>query len=136
MKPEQVTIISNLKDSIKSPDFIEIAYDVVNEMQLDENPFIFVEPILKIMEDNPDAEFGQPGPLVHFIESYYKHGYEELLLKSVKGKPTFHTIWMLNRIINDPNLLDRKKYIEVMKEILKRTDVSDSLKNEIEMFLS
>lgn len=57
--------------------------------------------ILRFMENHPGIEYGMPGSLVHFVERFYKKGYEELLLKSVKRKPTMHTIWMLNRIIND-----------------------------------
>ncbi|MBQ4220938.1 MAG: hypothetical protein II666_15450 [Butyrivibrio sp.] len=50
------------------------------------------------MENNPNIDYGMPGPIVHFMESYYKKGYEDELLKSVKRKPTQHTVWMLNRI--------------------------------------
>ena len=50
------------------------------------------------MEDFPEADFGQPGPLTHFVEGFYKSGYEELLYQSIKRKPTLHTIWMVNRI--------------------------------------
>jgi hypothetical protein len=59
-----------------------------------------VEPTLRFMEDHPNIEYGTPGPLVHFVERFYQHGYEERLLESVQRKPTAPTIWMLNRVIN------------------------------------
>ena len=76
-----------------------------------------------------------PGPIVHFMESYYKKGYEDELLKSVKRKPTQHTVWMLNRVLNDVNLIGREKYIGVMEESIKRTDVDLETKKEIKGFL-
>lgn len=42
---------------------------------------------------------------------------------------------MLNRIINDAQNKNRKKYFELMKKQLKRSDVSDNLKEEIEDFV-
>jgi hypothetical protein len=59
-----------------------------------------VEPILRFMEDHRELDFGVPGPLVHFVERFYRNGYEGELLASIKRKPTSHTVWMLNRLIN------------------------------------
>jgi len=52
------------------------------------------------MEEHPEIDYGTPGPLVHFLERFYKKGYEEQLVLSIRRKPTCHTIWMLNRLIN------------------------------------
>lgn len=52
------------------------------------------------MERHPLISSGTPGALVHYVESFYKKGYEELLEKSVRNAPTVHTVWMLNRLIN------------------------------------
>ncbi len=30
-----------------------------------------IEPVLRFMEDNPSADFGTPGALVHFVEGFY-----------------------------------------------------------------
>jgi hypothetical protein len=65
------------------------------------NPYEFVAPILEIIADNPSVDFGMPGELVHFVEQFYKNGYEELLIASVSEKPTPHNIWMLHRCYND-----------------------------------
>ncbi len=40
----------------------------------------------------------------------------------MKRKPTQRTVWMLNRVLNDVNLIGREKYIGVMEEAIKRTD--------------
>ncbi len=56
-----------------------------------------VEPILQFMESHPDLDYGSPGPLVQFVES---RRHEDKLIESIERRPTFHTMWMLNRLIN------------------------------------
>ncbi len=58
-----------------------------------------------------------------FMEKKYKKGYEKLLLESIKCKPTEHTVWMLNRILNDVNLEDRNVYMDVLKSNSERLEV-------------
>ncbi|CAN7587956.1 hypothetical protein LJR084_004415 [Variovorax sp. LjRoot84] len=59
-----------------------------------------VEPVLRFMEAHSDWDLGTPGPLVHFVERFHGQGYEGELIASVERKPTAHTLWMLNRLIN------------------------------------
>jgi hypothetical protein len=54
--------------------------------------------IFALLERFPDAEFGSPGPLVHELEAI--PGYEPLLRESLSRQPTYHTAWMVNRILN------------------------------------
>ena len=68
-----------------------------------------VEPIMRFMEEHPAIDFGMPGPLVHFVERRYGKGYEEKLTASVERKPTSHTVWMLNRVINGTKQPDLKQ---------------------------
>jgi hypothetical protein len=56
--------------------------------------------VLNFMERHPSTDFGAPGALVHFVERFYRNGYEEKLLESVNRKPTAITVWMLNRLLN------------------------------------
>lgn len=49
-----------------------------------------VTPLLELMERHPMDDFGMPGAIVHFVERFYKNGYEELLIESVKRRPTMH----------------------------------------------
>jgi len=62
-------LLNILKKEIGSDDFIGIAYEVIDKIKETENPFEYVEPFLRLMEENPDADFGLPGSLVHFMES-------------------------------------------------------------------
>lgn len=69
------------------------------------------------------------------METYYKKGYEDLLLQSVINMPTSHTVWMLNRVMNDPTLVEKSKYLEVLKNSLSRDDIPKSVKEEIKEFI-
>jgi hypothetical protein len=54
--------------------------------------------IFSLLERFPDAEFGSPGPLVHELEAI--PDYEPLLRDSLRRQPTYHAVWMINRILN------------------------------------
>ncbi len=77
------------------------AFEAIAETVTDNETSISdVEAILRFMEEHPDVEFGVPGALVHAVEKRYGSGYEEVLEQSVARKPTSHTRWMLQRVIN------------------------------------
>ncbi|SCY73364.1 hypothetical protein [Butyrivibrio sp. INlla14] len=76
-----------------------------------------------------------PGPIVHFLESYYRNGYEGELLLSLKRKPTEHTAWMANRILNDQNFSNREEMLRILRESIERDDIDESTKNSIKEFL-
>lgn len=95
-----------------------------------------VKRILTFMENHPDVDYGMPGPLVHYIERFFLKGYEELLYDSVKNSPTEHTLWMLNRIINSPKLINRDKYLTLMKGIAVSDNVPKQIRSEAKLFLN
>ena len=128
-------LLSVLKDSIGTFDYDIIAIETVKKIEQYENSFIFVEPILKLMELYPLADFGAPGELVHFMEEFYKKGYEELLYESFKRRPTLHTVEMVNRIINDEAFSDRQKFIELLIESRMRDDLESDIVLKIDDFL-
>src|SRR5262245_27654729 len=47
-----------------------------------------------LFERYPEAELGNPGPLVHTIEAM--GGYENQLRMSIERCPSFYTLWMVN----------------------------------------
>lgn len=63
-------ILDALYSKVGDDDFEYIQEEMVSEMEQCENQFDFIQPILKLMEDNPDADFGMPGALTHFIENF------------------------------------------------------------------
>ena len=73
-----------------------------------------VGPVLRFMEEHPELEYGTPGPLVHFVEQF-RGRYEDALIESVSRRPTEHTVWMLNRVVNGAQADARRRYVEAMR---------------------
>ena len=94
-------IITGLKAAVKPEEEYFIEDDLIDAINQYPEPFELVEPILEIIATNPQVDFGMPGDLVHFVEQFYKHGYEELLIASVRNHPTPYNIWMVHRCYND-----------------------------------
>ena len=130
------SLIQSLYDNIKKEDFIDFAEDIVGELKdLDENAVQAIAPILQLFENYPDIDYGMPGPLVHFLESFYKNGYENKLIESIKRKPTLHTLWMLNRIINSVNEEEKLNYISILKSVAESPKVDASVQAEARHYL-
>ena len=91
------------------------AEDILLTIEDEDCSIDYVDAILRFMESNSDLDYGMPGPVVHFVERFFMKGYETLLLESIKRTPTVHTLWMMNRIINSPKLVDRSKYLDALK---------------------
>lgn len=98
-------------------DFIDSAYPLVEVLETLEHPLVVVEAILKLIERSPDIDYGGPGPLGSFMESFYHKGYEEKLVESVNRKPTVCTLHLLERMINDPEDPNRPAYLSLMMSI-------------------
>ena len=96
-----------LHDAITEDQEFELADEIVDAMEASPQPFDLVAPILELIANHPEVDFGSPGELVHFVEKFYHQGYEDLLMEVVGKKPTLHNIWMLHRCCNDndPNLV-------------------------------
>src|SRR5688572_6225119 len=98
-------------------EFVITANEICDELEIMENSLDAIEPILELVERSPDIDYGGPGPLAHFMETYYKKGYEELLLRSIERKPTEYTLYLLHRLINDEENPNRQSYLDLLKRI-------------------
>lgn len=92
-----------------------------------------VTPILQIMERHPLDDFGVPGAMVHFVEQFFGHGYEEKLVESLKRRPASHTVWMLNRIINGSENI--QEYMELLKDIAGREDLEPEIRERAQEYI-
>ncbi len=118
-------ILVALHDAITEDQEFELADEIVDAMEASPQPFDLVAPILELIANHPEVDFGSPGELVHFVEKFYHQGYEDLLLESVLKSPTVHNIWMLHRCYNDndPNLV---RQIQTLVGELKKDKTLDS----------
>ena len=115
-------------------DFENVMMDCMAEIEENYNQLDSVQPLLRLMERHPLTDFGSPGPIVHFVERFYKKGYEEELLLSLKRMPTLHTVWMLNRLINGTD--QAEVYLELLKEISENASYDKEIREEALHFLS
>ncbi len=128
--------IENNDLSIDDTDFICLQYDIVEKMEKDRVGFEITQDIFELMENHPLVGFGAPGPLTHFIECFYNENqeqYKDVLKKSVKEKPTIHTVWLLNRVINGSE--KPTELIEIMKSICDNENLHKEIRDVAKFFL-
>ena len=126
---KEIEIIDTVDDS-NINDLDLLCEDIIELNNEGWDTAILMDPLFRILEKNSDFDFGMPGQIVHALEKHYKKGLEEELFKSLNRKPTFYTLWMLNRIINgtsDPK--EKEGYMEMLKSILKM-EIPDYLKKQ------
>lgn len=126
---KEIEIIDTIDDSNIS-DLDALCEDIIELNNEGWDTAILMDPLFRILEKNSDFDFGMPGQIVHTLEKHYKKGLEEELFKSLNRKPTFYTLWMLNRIINGTSDAKEKEcYMEMLKSILKM-EIPDYLKKQ------
>ena len=129
--------LRSLEAIATADDFVYQAYQLTDKWEAEPDSYKAVDPILLFLEEHPDLDVGSPGPLVHFIEKFFGQKYEAKLLESLRRKPTSHTIWMLNRIINgvtDPK--QRRMYVEPMSEAMNHPLADSIAREEASRFLA
>lgn len=126
-------VIKEIETAVGTDDFEYIMEENVMKLEVEGVGIEAVTPLLKLMERHPMDDFGMPGAIVHFVERFYKNGYEKLLIESVKRRPTMHTVWMLNRVMNGSE--NKKDYLEIMKKITERSDIEEVIKNSASEFM-
>lgn len=126
---KEIEIIDTVDDS-NINDLDLLCEDIIELNNEGWDTAILMDPLFRILEKNSDFDFGMPGQIVHTLEKPYKKGLEEELFKSLNRKPTFYTLWMLNRIINGTSDAKEKEcYMEMLKSIL-QMEIPDYLKKQ------
>ena len=126
---KEIEIIDTIDDS-NINDLDSLCEDIIELNNEGWDTAILMDPLFRILEENSDFDFGMPGQIVHTLEKHYKKGLEEELFKSLNRKPTFYTLWMLNRIINGTSDAKEKEcYMEMLKSIL-QMEIPDYLKKQ------
>jgi hypothetical protein len=115
MKPNDIQ--NQLHSIASSANFAELSLELTQKWSNAAESFDAVEPVLQFMEKHPSINYGMPGPLVHFVEDFMGKGYEQKLVDSINRKPTSHTLWMLNRIINSTKSAEEgNHFIEILRK--------------------
>ena len=126
-------LIKEMEKRIDCDDFEEVQENCLFQIENEDLGISAVEPLLHFMERHPLSDFGMPGAIVHYLEQFYKKGYEDFLIASVTRRPTLQTVWMINRIKNAGENSDKNE--KVLNDILERKDVEEEIKNAVKEFL-
>ena len=130
------TLRRRLADAVIADDPDQELANVVALLEEQGADVSFVAPILEFMEGHPDVELGSPGPLVHFVERFYRSGYEAELLASLRRRPVPHTIWMLHRLINGTKeRVQLDVYWEQLEAAAQHPDADEATRRECRSFL-
>lgn len=127
-------IIKALNESICPDEELYLEPELEEAIENFSEPFQLVEPILRLIENNPSVYFGCPGSLVHFAEKFSGKGYEELLMQSVRRNPTEHNILMLHRCFNDPSDNRKSQYRALITDLKNSADISEDIRKAIDGF--
>jgi len=109
---------------------LEEMYDFIDSLEKLPNQREAIPSIFKFIEDNFDKYLGSPGPLVHFLEQ--KNDYIEELEASIERKPTGHTVWMINRIINGGTVNQQEFWLSKLIGVLNMPGVDSETKKSAE----
>ncbi|MCE9552500.1 MAG: hypothetical protein K8T91_03860 [Planctomycetes bacterium] len=95
-----------------------------------------VPSMLSVIERCGEADLGSPGPLVHCIESLDYELYLSRLIDSVRRKPSYLNVWMVNRILNAHVRGEhREQLLELLRSVTANPAASASVIKETQGFL-
>lgn len=118
--------LDSLQSTDPSADLTEPLESMLAEANPSESDPASFEAAFRVFERHPLSDFGSPGPLVHWLERAYPR-YVEALVKSVERRPTEHTVWMVNRILNaNIEASTRATLVAALKATVNRTDIEQS----------
>jgi hypothetical protein len=89
--------------------------------------------LFRTMERLDGVDLGTPGPIVHTLESW-RGSYEVLLRGSVQRKPTPHSVWMINRILN-ASPPDADSWLDLLRSVADNPAASAETKTQAEEFV-
>ena len=67
-----------LTAAIISEDFY-LTDEIISKIKTEDDSIEYVTMILTFMENNPDIDYGMPGPIVHYVEKYCQDRYSDIV---------------------------------------------------------
>lgn len=128
-------IMGKLEDLASADDVVAVSYDLTDAWTAAGVGAESIEPILRFIEANPNLDYGAPGPLVHFMETFYRNGLEEKVVESVTRTPVGTNVFMLNRLINDATGKRRDTLLATMKQAGRNSKAKKEVRELINEFV-
>ncbi len=106
-------------------------HEITNGFEAVADKASVIPAMFALMERCPAADLGSPGPLVHSVESLEIDAYVHQLIQSVRRRPMYLNVWMVNRILNGKcSAARRQELVQVLRAALEHpaaAEVSDSV---------
>ena len=122
------SIIKEIQQSISDDSYESKISDYLIKLDEFDNKDDVIKALFNLIQDNYLYDFGTPGVLTNYIESFDTI-YEGYLVKSIKVRPAIVSIWMLNRCINANENID--KYKSILDGLLLSDETDNKIKNYI-----
>ena len=116
-------------------DYMSRLYDLTDELEAAPDRATAADPVFQFLEQHPDDDLGNPGPLVHFLEILDDEVFKEALSRSLSRRPVPATVWMLNRLINSLSGNEQTRYIEVMRLLATEPSLDESVRQRAVRYL-
>lgn len=119
MSPQSQTFIEQLREvEPRDSSFHPFQLNaLVDALQGASDSQVVIPAIFEFMENNSDADLGVPGALVFFLEK--QPDYKSSLVESVRRLPTYYTVWMVNRMMNNlPDGDEWRSYLDLLRSTL------------------
>ena len=134
MRP-MASIVADLRGFTFDRDAEQRLSELADEIAAQDNAFAAVPEILQLFERFPNEDFGSPGALVHVAEHFSGRGYEEELEKSLRRRPTPHTVWLANRSVNAKDGYS-ERFLALLRDIAAKTTGDDETVHRARDFLA
>lgn len=120
--------------NVSTDDLILQLYNLTDMIDNEKDISQTYESIFYFIENNPDADIGSPGPLIHLIEKFYPE-YLPRLIQSLKTKPTNNTVYLLNRILNSSLPIEkREEYLLILVNVVNNKSIDQLVRDEAKEF--
>ncbi len=91
--------------------------------------------LFALLERNPLANFGSPGPVADYIEKA-SPDYINDLIQSVLRQPSITSLWMINIVLNEPRLGKfTPQLMMALDTVVQRKDIDRSLAEDAAEFI-
>ena len=109
---------------LETQDELSTLNNILEAIKTETSPKDFLVPLLNLLEQNPTFNFGMPGEVVRTIEKHYQESdYFDLIIQSVERVPTEYNLWLLNRLMNTFDDVEKiKKGLAVFHKVKQKTD--------------
>ena len=125
-------IIERLEEYLGSEEFEYEAENCMEELDESGEGINAVLPLLRFLERHPMADISMTSAVVRYMEQFYGRGYENILMDSVRRRPTVHTVRMLGRLRNAAidEGQDGEEFEDVLIDVLS-SEAEDEIKDTV-----